>query len=725
MASTPTSQQTTDEEGRNEFHRVISLQYECVTDVLRELLDYKLSMNNISLERYLRSCQIHLLGKKYVTQSQEELLKSPNPDSKNMDLTMLTMILLAKCKHMINITPREKTLIETLREHRNALAHNSTGRLSDNKLFTETSNDIMTLAKSLKVTSQNNLKACIDELKQRACVRIHSKLDIMEFNKEQLRVVLVHKEENGEVEDEVFSETLLKFNLTKWARQISRGFDVQKMLKTLQQQNVITEEVVKRIEDTVYECNKAVAFIEFLIKDGTKIQILKYCKQLRAEGQHLADLIEGKNTDGRETVDEIKKQEEHKLKEVLHELITVMETCEETCEAVHIYVEEKLGCDVSFSLLNETMDRLFGCTDKDGWYEGISIQKRSDEDGKKEKTIDDKVSVAAMSFEDYANYMGSQFRSIGEDICEKITSAIKGEALQMETFSELTNEELNECFAHYLGSKLLPFGIKKQLQRLQTHIKNQIKSTTVTVQSEGSLRKFDKPCLRTYEKCEVSYSLGGDQNIPAHEFVHPESSRLTTHYIVKKTVRFISACLNARKNGTIHFGIKRTGRKKGYIIGCENTTTLLESMDQIILNGIRRCFGHLNNHLQKNIIRCTRPVHIIHVSGENSVVVEIDIVPFDKHLADSFYSAMFPPNGPQREVFFLYEASPNCDIVEIERDRVEAAKLELKDAIRERQILDAETLRHYRSAFDLVQHLTYELTGDILSNNMCRKNGNN
>ncbi|XP_053381752.1 sterile alpha motif domain-containing protein 9-like [Mercenaria mercenaria] len=484
------------------------------------------------------------------------------------------------------------------------------------------------------------------------------------------------------------------------------------MLTHLRQQNVIADEVVKMIDDIEYENDKPIAFIEFLIKNGTKIQILKFCKQLRAQGQpsgHLPDLIEGKNTDGRDTVDEIKEHEEIRLKEVSREHLTAEENSNETCEAVHIYVEEKLGCDVEFSVLNGVIGSLFGCTEKDGRYEGISIATKIDDDDKKEDRLDDEVNVAALSFEEYAEYIGRNFRSIGEDVCEKITNAIKKEAVQMETFVEFTEDDLNECFGHYLGCTHLPFGTRKKLQLLQTHIKSHVKSTTKTAKMEGSLRQFDKPCLQKYEKCEVSYCLGGDQNVPAHEFVQPVSSRLTKHLIVKKTIRFISACLNARKNGTIHFGIKRTGRNKGEIIGCENTA-VITSADAIIVNGIARCFGHLNTCLQRNIARCTRPVHIIHVSNKHSVVAEIDIVPFGKHLSDSFYTAMFPPNGPQKEVFFLYEVGPNCDIVEIERGRVEAVQIELKDAIRERHMLDAETLSHYRSASDLVQHLTYELT---------------
>lgn len=184
----------TEEESRNEFHRVVALQYECVTDALRELLDTKLDTSKLSVAKYLKSCRIHLQGKPYVTAQQNEVLLSSDPNTKEMDVTLLSMLLLAKCNNLIGVNRKEKEYIQKLREHRNTLAHNSTGRLGDNKLFTETSNDIVALARYLKADSQNNIKACIDELKHRECVRIHSKFDIITFNQEHLRMVLIQEE---------------------------------------------------------------------------------------------------------------------------------------------------------------------------------------------------------------------------------------------------------------------------------------------------------------------------------------------------------------------------------------------------------------------------------------------------------------------------------------------------------------------------------------------------
>lgn len=198
MAAMASSTQAfTEEESRNEFHRVVALQYECVTDTLRELLDYKLFTSNLTLAEYLKKCRIQLQGKPYVTPQQDNFLMSSDPNTTDMDVTLLTMLLLAKCNNQIGLGKRERECIKKLREHRNTLAHSSTGRLKDNSLFTETSNDILALASYLKADSQNNIKACIDELKQRVCVRMHSKLDVITFNQEHLRMILIQEEENA------------------------------------------------------------------------------------------------------------------------------------------------------------------------------------------------------------------------------------------------------------------------------------------------------------------------------------------------------------------------------------------------------------------------------------------------------------------------------------------------------------------------------------------------
>jgi hypothetical protein len=294
-------------------------------------------------------------------------------------------------------------------------------------------------------------------------------------------------------------------------------------------------------------------------------------------------------------------------------------------------------------------------------------------------------------------------------VCEDITKAIKDEAVQLETFLELTDEDMNVLFGYYLKSKPLKFGIKKQLQLLQSKLKSQLKTNKMASEDKCELRKFDKPLHTEYLNLEVSYPSGGDQNAPAHEFVYTGFAVLSKYVVVKNTVRFISACLNARKNGTIHFGIERTGRNTGKIVGVNNTS-LLRSIDNVVLTGIHRCFKHLSTVLRRNIIRCTRPAQIIKVKHESLVVVEIDIVPFHKHLSDSFYTVMFPPSGPQTESFFLYEEGPSCDIVQVENARVEAVKKDLQDSLRERQLLDDETLRRYRSESDRASFLMYELT---------------
>lgn len=311
-----------------------------------------------------------------------------------------------------------------------------------------------------------------------------------------------------------------------------------------------------------------------------------------------------------------------------------------------------------------------------------------------------------MTFQNYAEYVGKQFWCIDEFISSRITTAIVKEAIQMETFVDMNKNELKQIFSHYLEPQNYRFGIEKQLQRLQNQIRQQLKANTTN--SHCTLRQFDQPYHGKYHKCEVSYRSGDEPGIAEHDFCQPPFSNLTKHLVIKKSIRFITACLNSRKNGTIHFGISRTGRNKGEILGIDfKDTSLLTSVDEVIEGGITRCFRHLTNNSVRNIIRCCRPAHVIPVQDQDKVVIEIDIVPFHRHLGSSFFSTLFPPNGRQQVTFFVYERN---DIVAVEKERIEDVKLELMNAIKERQILDTERLRSHRLASDLVQRLTYELT---------------
>jgi hypothetical protein len=79
---------------------------------------------------------------------------------------------------------------------------------------------------------------------------------------------------------------------------------MSKMLTELGRLKLFKEEILQKIKSSEYECNTAETFIEYLIKEGSKSEILQCCKLLREQGrqcENLADLIEGKNTDGADT----------------------------------------------------------------------------------------------------------------------------------------------------------------------------------------------------------------------------------------------------------------------------------------------------------------------------------------------------------------------------------------------------------------------------------------
>lgn len=81
---------------------------------------------------------------------------------------------------------------------------------------------------------------------------------------------------------------------------------MSKMLQDLRGKNILPKDVLDRVNEVEYECDKAPFFLEYLVKEGSKKQILQFCKALRSQsraeyGQHIANLIEGRDTGGIET----------------------------------------------------------------------------------------------------------------------------------------------------------------------------------------------------------------------------------------------------------------------------------------------------------------------------------------------------------------------------------------------------------------------------------------
>ncbi|XP_072010408.1 sterile alpha motif domain-containing protein 9-like [Engystomops pustulosus] len=100
--------------------------------------------------------------------------------------------------------------------------------------------------------------------------------------------------------------------------------------------------------------------------------------------------------------------------------------------------------------------------------------------------------------------------------------------------------------------------------------------------------------------------------------------------------RFACACMNARTNGTIHFGVR--DKPHGQIIGVQvNTETYVKYIDDMICNYFEKNLLHL----AKKCIRRPRFVSVLHEQNTSSdlVVIEVDVVPDIAHCEAQIFSA--------------------------------------------------------------------------------------
>lgn len=125
-----------------------------------------------------------------------------------------------------------------------------------------------------------------------------------------------------------------------------------------------------------------------------------------------------------------------------------------------------------------------------------------------------------------------------------------------------------------------------------------------------------------------------DLIIPCHEYKSFAIAAELNKYQVQskfasEVIRFASACMNIRTNGTIHFGVMDSvedkGWKHGQIVGIKvkNREDFVDALDYI-----EKCFC---NDLQEVARKCIHPPVFVEViskdSQEQRFVVEVDIEP--------------------------------------------------------------------------------------------------
>ncbi|XP_053381830.1 sterile alpha motif domain-containing protein 9-like [Mercenaria mercenaria] len=394
---------------------------------------------------------------------------------------------------------------------------------------------------------------------------------------------------------------------------------------------------------------------------------------------------------------------EAEIKKALHEALVECANEGVSTEDIHIYIEEILGELFEFTVIRECLLKVFPRVQNmscDSSFTGIAWQTNiATKSSKTDVSTGEDVNLHDLSCEEFAEFISKYFSKRRKALGDIFRNAILDESISATTFVEMTKEELERTFTLYLGSIKYGEGIKMDLQMIQRQIRNAATEVNLTGNAATeTLRTFDSPVETKSYKYGIVKPATGNLLTPKHEFVNliPDKKHYI-YFITKDVVRFTAACINGRKNGTIHFGVEPIQNGAGRIVGIPKSTLYHMNLNEEITRALKTCF-------EKNVsvaIRCVRPVQIVPVEDDKSVI-EVDVVPFSCHLNADLLHIKYPPKGSQSLKWFL------CDSNEILP--VSSSKLnEVRDAC-------AQILKH-REYLEK-DALVYEKKGNHLQNKL-------
>lgn len=677
-----------DKEKAQHFHRAMELNFTVGSECLRGLTQKYLKDKGVTLKEHLADQQVQqILQKLRLYQDQKQKLNDTDPQLISMDVTLLQILLLKTFP--LQITPSDAGCIQTINQKRTQLAHLPFGRLEDDTLFKEYSQSILILSKSVGNEYNRNMVNIINDLRRRELVSTCSDMDRIRINNEVFMLKLV--EANNTSKDDQDRELLIKVGLTRWVRKLSVGLEVPDFLNLLKTEGVISDTQKRTFEHEYSYESQMRSLVLHLINTRTKDDIYKMCHCLRKVSPLLADLVEGSDTDGREIERYLSSKAKTKIRDVLHDAVEVKENESITAEDVHIFVETKLRERFDFSFIRKCVLKQFPearNTQEDSSFYGVSWKRHLATEISNIGSVTDEeeehADVHAMSCEEFANYTGNVFRKRRPSLGEKFKEAVFEESISASTFVVMTNEQLKRTFSPYLHPIKYGVGIEMDLQHIQRTIKDAASAVTLSQEKDlVMLRSFEKPVEKVQYKLGVVRPARGNLLIPQHEFIHlPSDKMYNIHTIAREVIRFADACINGRKNGTIHFGIQPFQNGIGRIIGITVNRCFQDQLDDEIDRSLNTCFEQ-NVSVAK---RCIRPAQIIPVDG-NKVVIEVDIVPYSIHIPADLLPVRYPPKGYQRQTYFIFDGK---EILPVSQSKLNAVCAAYANVLKEREYLEKE-----------------------------------
>ncbi|XP_060574281.1 uncharacterized protein LOC132731993 [Ruditapes philippinarum] len=418
-------------------------------------------------------------------------------------------------------------------------------------------------------------------------------------------------------------ETWIKFGLTRYVRQLSKFIDIDVLLQQLKDEGVNIDKIRNLIELTYNNEEKMHQFVLHMMTEK-KENLMKLCICLRKTNSLLADLVQHKTSYEKDIDSKLHAIESTRLCDILKELVDEEETSSIACEDIHILCEEKCKYTTKFSTVQESMKECFP---------GVSFEEKD------------------------SRFHGIKWKDSGDLLSDSKVN---------EDTEEIISDMPCDVFGKYLASKM-----EKVKQGIGLY--------------------FEKSASEECISAEIFASLTDDQIEQVFRGKILKSPVLQKHYhpayIVKEVIRFASACINGKKNGTIHFGIKEAGNRSGEIVGvpkdcCKN----VRSLDDAILSGIKISFDQKHQLVAQ---RCIRPVQKIPVE-DDLVVFEIDIVPFSGYMDDCSMQINYPPKGFQWRKCFVIE---DTMISTIEESKIDGMQQDLKTLYQERVYLEMKDIK--------------------------------
>lgn len=276
-------------------------------------------------------------------------------------------------------------------------------------------------------------------------------------------------------------------------------------------------------------------------------------------------------------------------------------------------------------------------------------------------------------------------------------------------------KDVNDALASHFSTANppIPYGIgfKTGLKTVKDAVRSSL-SPDIIQSIENvciELRQFDTPTQPGF-----FYQLGyckpatGNLLIPTHEFRY--KNNMNCAFIAKEVVRFAAACINGRKNGTIHFGIETSpeSEKRGNIVGVPNMSGISdESINKEITHCLRQCFC-----LQAELVlHCVRPVQSIPVDLPGLFVYEVDVVPTPWFCPLHLISILFPPKGLQEERIFVLNQGPQCEVMTVNNTRHDDLQTFYQGVFQERIKLETSKPDCVKEIPDMKKKLSVLLAG--------------